>query len=418
MAKDWFHSHSSVNVELRLISERTNLRQYNAPTVAKVAALITNDFGDGAPTRDIIKTNKDSGLQRILELHPSYMALQYPLLFPYGEDGYHDKISYHSNTGTRKTNRGYVTMKEYYTYTPDHIDDKISAELPSLTDDPVGYKAVTDHMLLGPCGKDARYVACNVEGSILINRGLIQAIPTSLPPQLIGEETKASNLQRIPPGVQGRSHSIYFLYLISLKTQSCSEFFPLLLPEPQEDGWTDSPQELSIPRISSKRLLSKDIAHLPRPQSSLKIFTTSRKKEMNHYIKPGNGPPGYYTKTDNRPTYGERRQSLEELLAKHQEESTRRSTKMEVWIKKLQEKAEINTRNQSASLKNLETQIKQLTKELHSRNTKSEQAKVVIVKHEGPCSPKKLKNLHGISFLSDSHEENTNDQIPTKESNP
>ncbi|GJU71319.1 hypothetical protein Tco_1262724 [Tanacetum coccineum] len=79
------------------------------------------------------------------------------------------------------------------------------------------------------------------------------------------------------------------------------------------------------------------------------------------------GPPRYYTKTDNRPPYGERRQSLEELLAKHQEESARRSTKMEVWIKKLQENAEINTRNQNASLKNLETQIEQLTKELRSR---------------------------------------------------
>ncbi|GJY88254.1 hypothetical protein Tco_0502882 [Tanacetum coccineum] len=32
-------------------------------------------------------------------------------------------------------------------------------------------------------------------------------------------------------------------------------------------------------------------------------------------------PPGYYTKTDNRPPYSERRQSLKELLAKHQEES-------------------------------------------------------------------------------------------------
>ncbi|GKD55409.1 cysteine-rich receptor-like protein kinase [Tanacetum coccineum] len=29
------------------------------------------------------------------------------------------------------------------------------------------------------------------------------------------------------------------------------------------------------------------------------------------------GPPGYYTKTDNRPPYGERRPSLEELLANH-----------------------------------------------------------------------------------------------------
>ncbi|GJX61998.1 hypothetical protein Tco_0294898 [Tanacetum coccineum] len=47
------------------------------------------------------------------------------------------------------------------------------------------------------------------------------------------------------------------------------------------------------------------------------------------------GPLGYYTKIDNRPPYAERRQSLEELLAKHQEEFAQRSTEMEVWIKKL-----------------------------------------------------------------------------------
>ncbi|GJV65456.1 hypothetical protein Tco_1476284 [Tanacetum coccineum] len=64
------------------------------------------------------------------------------------------------------------------------------------------------------------YAKCNRDsyeselGSIPINRGLIQAIPISLPPQLIGEATKASNLQRIPLGVQGRSHFTYFLYLI------------------------------------------------------------------------------------------------------------------------------------------------------------------------------------------------------------
>ncbi|GJT31933.1 reverse transcriptase domain-containing protein [Tanacetum coccineum] len=39
------------------------------------------------------------------------------------------------------------------------------------------------------------------DGSIPINRGLIQAIPISLPPQPIGEATKASNLRRIPLGV-------------------------------------------------------------------------------------------------------------------------------------------------------------------------------------------------------------------------
>ncbi|GKA90027.1 hypothetical protein Tco_0811839 [Tanacetum coccineum] len=48
--------------------------------------------------------------------------------------------------------------------TPSDIDDIISAELPSPTDDPNAYKIVTDYMLHGPCGKDARNVACTTDG--------------------------------------------------------------------------------------------------------------------------------------------------------------------------------------------------------------------------------------------------------------
>ncbi|GKA66612.1 hypothetical protein Tco_0766420 [Tanacetum coccineum] len=47
------------------------------------------------------------------------------------------------------------------------------------------------------------------------------------------------------------------------------------------------------------------------------------------------GPPGYYTRADNRPSYGEKRPSLEELMNKHQEESARRSAEMKEWFKKL-----------------------------------------------------------------------------------
>ncbi|GJU47752.1 hypothetical protein Tco_1217307 [Tanacetum coccineum] len=72
--------------------ERKTTRHYNAPTMSEVAALIVNDFEDGLPTRDIIVNSKDNDPKRISELHPSYMALQYPLLFPYVEDGFHDKI--------------------------------------------------------------------------------------------------------------------------------------------------------------------------------------------------------------------------------------------------------------------------------------------------------------------------------------
>ncbi|GJU56613.1 MAK10-like protein [Tanacetum coccineum] len=132
------------------------------------------------------------------------------------------------------------------------------------------------------------------------------------------------------------------------------------------------------------------------------------------------GPPGYYTKIDNRSPYGEKRQSLEDLLAKHQEESTRRSTKMKGWIKKLQENAEINTRNQNASLKNLETQIEQLTKEIHSNkilNSSSEQIKTVTSDQE----TSRLNKLHGVSFIS-GPESNTPEilqhQLPPKELTP
>ncbi|GJY38456.1 mutator type transposase [Tanacetum coccineum] len=66
---------------------------------------------------------------------------------------------------------------------------------------------------------------------------------------------------------------------------------------------------------------------------------------------------------------------------------------MEDWIKKLQENAEINTSNKNASLKNLETKIKQLTKELHSRTineapgSSTRQCKVVSADHETPNIP-------------------------------
>nr|GEY33564.1 hypothetical protein [Tanacetum cinerariifolium] len=133
-----------------------------------------------------------------------------------------------------------------------------------------------------------------------------------------------------------------------------------------------------------------------------------------------------------RPPYGEKRPSLEKLMNKHQEESARRSAKMEKWIKKLQENAEINTRNQRASLKNLEIQIEQLTKELHSRTTNGSPSpsnglcKVVNTDHEMPHRPissSKLNNLHRVSEFqgAQNEEERTTKvlqcQLPPKELN-
>jgi hypothetical protein len=49
-------------------------------------------------------------------LHPAYMALQYPLLFPYGERGFQVGVAY-SDTRVRGINsRAHITMQEYYCY--------------------------------------------------------------------------------------------------------------------------------------------------------------------------------------------------------------------------------------------------------------------------------------------------------------
>ena len=60
-------------------------RTFNAPSGNDVAAILP-EGQDGY--RDIVLSNRDDTIKRITEIHRSYDSLQYPLLFPRGEDGY------------------------------------------------------------------------------------------------------------------------------------------------------------------------------------------------------------------------------------------------------------------------------------------------------------------------------------------
>lgn len=64
-------------------------RRFNAPTIADVAVVIV---GENLQSRDIVLHRRSENLQRVSETHRSYDALQYPLLFWQGEDGYHFTI--------------------------------------------------------------------------------------------------------------------------------------------------------------------------------------------------------------------------------------------------------------------------------------------------------------------------------------
>lgn len=64
-------------------------RRFNAPTIDEVAIVIA---GEEFQSRDIILHHRNERLQRVAETHRSYDALQYPIMFWQGEDGYHFNI--------------------------------------------------------------------------------------------------------------------------------------------------------------------------------------------------------------------------------------------------------------------------------------------------------------------------------------
>ena len=65
-------------------------RRFNTPVADEVAILMPNE--PTAP-RDIVIHQQDGILKHISELHHAYDPLQYPLLFPYGTDGYNIYIT-------------------------------------------------------------------------------------------------------------------------------------------------------------------------------------------------------------------------------------------------------------------------------------------------------------------------------------
>ncbi|KAH1086548.1 hypothetical protein GYH30_018184, partial [Glycine max] len=116
MARDRLQDVQVDNIKLKLISNHEkDGRTYNVFTVPEVAALIVGDF-DANSKRDIIIETQHGQLQRIDELHSSYLALQYPLLFPYGEDGYRPDILHSSRSDGKKRKRNHLTMREWFSY--------------------------------------------------------------------------------------------------------------------------------------------------------------------------------------------------------------------------------------------------------------------------------------------------------------
>jgi hypothetical protein len=115
MVRDCVLENEFENVTLKLIGTREkDGRVYNLPTSSEIVALIIGDFDGAFDNRDIIVRSKSGALQRINELHPSYLAMQYPLIFPYAEDGYRLGILHNGVLEDDDSLRVRLTMREFF----------------------------------------------------------------------------------------------------------------------------------------------------------------------------------------------------------------------------------------------------------------------------------------------------------------
>jgi hypothetical protein len=124
------------NLKLRLIASRTkDAHRYNILMADEVIALMVKDGSEAIDRREVIVAQQVGPFQHISELHLGYMALHYPLLFPYGEDGWHPNILLngvvlqdvdanldedHAEEYEHHRKHHNVTMAEFYDYQFQH----------------------------------------------------------------------------------------------------------------------------------------------------------------------------------------------------------------------------------------------------------------------------------------------------------
>ena len=135
-ARDRYTEDAEQNIKIKLIAKRgKDGRNYNLPTANEVAGLIVGDFDSCVEERDIVIDKFGEGLQRINIFHPMYLPLQYPLLMPRAQDGYHLNIPLRKNGKQKPTNQTNgnkkdkndktVTMRQWFSY---HIMDRPNQE--------------------------------------------------------------------------------------------------------------------------------------------------------------------------------------------------------------------------------------------------------------------------------------------------
>lgn len=117
MARDRFENNDLVDLKVELkICRAQSGRENHISASDDVAGIMVGGSDTTTPNRDIVVQTKMDRLKRVSYIHPKLMALQYPLLFPNGEDGYHNKIPFQRADPGSTKERVMISMKDFYSY--------------------------------------------------------------------------------------------------------------------------------------------------------------------------------------------------------------------------------------------------------------------------------------------------------------
>jgi hypothetical protein len=117
MARDRLSDYENEDFIIRIIGAREgDPVQYSLPTTDELAMLVCGDLSLDTFKRDIIIQKHNKDLKRISSLHPAYMPLQYPLLFPFGERGFQVGVPYVGLENANNNSRSHMTMQDFFSY--------------------------------------------------------------------------------------------------------------------------------------------------------------------------------------------------------------------------------------------------------------------------------------------------------------
>ncbi|PWA80300.1 helitron helicase-like domain-containing protein [Artemisia annua] len=107
-------------------------RGYELPTSQTLGAIVFDCGPESESNYDVILEYRDGPLRRISKLHKSYMSLQFPLIFIYGQPGFYPKLMLKTSDPDDEPRR--VTMNAYYTYQlhPKHATPPSALAITSL----------------------------------------------------------------------------------------------------------------------------------------------------------------------------------------------------------------------------------------------------------------------------------------------